>query len=98
MYKVEYTKRFLKELSRLPPQTQSQAERIVFEDLPSKNPFQLGYVDPTTTPGVAVGQLFPTEGAKRRKKMIVPKRDYAIMHPNMWLEKFLSEIWRPYYK
>jgi len=33
MWKVEYKKRFLKELSKIPESVQAQAEKIVFEDL-----------------------------------------------------------------
>ena len=44
MWKVEYKKRFLKELSKLPEDIQLEAERIVFEELTSKNPFLLGYL------------------------------------------------------
>ena len=42
MWKVEYKKRFLKELSKLPEDVQSQVEKIVFEELTSGNPFILG--------------------------------------------------------
>ena len=45
MWKVEYTKRFLKELSSLTPDVQKQVEKIVFEKLPSGNPFRLGYLE-----------------------------------------------------
>lgn len=45
MWEIEYTKRFLKELSRLPKDIQSQAERIVFDELLSANPFELGYIE-----------------------------------------------------
>lgn len=48
MWKVEYTKRFLKELSKLPDEVQSQAEKIVFEELPSSNPFDLGCLEHMT--------------------------------------------------
>ncbi len=48
MWKVEYTKRFLKELSKLPKEIQEQAERIVFEELLSANPFELGYIEHMT--------------------------------------------------
>lgn len=44
MLKVEYTKRFLKELSKLPKEIQNQAEKIVFEELLSANPSELGIV------------------------------------------------------
>ncbi len=45
MWKVEYTKRFLKELSKLPKEMQAKAEKIVFEELLSANPFGLGYLE-----------------------------------------------------
>lgn len=45
MWKVEYTKRFLKELSELPKEIQIQAEGIVFEDLLTVNPFSAGYTE-----------------------------------------------------
>ncbi len=45
MWKVEYKKRFLKELSKLPWNIQSQVEKMVFEDLICKNPFDLGYLE-----------------------------------------------------
>ena len=48
MWKVEYTKRFLKELSLLPKKIQVKAERIVFNELPSSNPFELGYIERMT--------------------------------------------------
>jgi mRNA interferase RelE/StbE len=44
MWKVEYTKRFLKELAQLPKDTQSRVESIVFSELKSANPFELGYL------------------------------------------------------
>ena len=43
MWEVEYTKRFLKELSKLPKEVQVKAEKIVFEELLSANPLNLGY-------------------------------------------------------
>jgi mRNA interferase RelE/StbE len=45
MWKVEYKKRFLKELSKVPGDIQIQAEKIVFDDLTSGNPFNLGYLE-----------------------------------------------------
>ena len=45
MWEVEYTKRFLKELSRLPDSVQARAESIVFQGLKSENPFGLRYVE-----------------------------------------------------
>jgi mRNA interferase RelE/StbE len=48
MWKVEYTKRFLKELSQLPKEIQSQAEDIVFGELLTADPFSLGYLERMT--------------------------------------------------
>ena len=48
MWKVEYTKRFLKELSRLPKETRGQVEKIVFKELLSSNPLELGYLEHMT--------------------------------------------------
>jgi mRNA interferase RelE/StbE len=45
MWEVEYTKRFLKELSELPENIQGRVEAIVFEALKSENPFNLGYIE-----------------------------------------------------
>lgn len=44
MWKVEYTKRFLKELASLPQDLKSSIELIVFEELETDNPFELGYL------------------------------------------------------
>ena len=48
MWKVEYTKRFLKELSALPKEIQTQVESIVFGEFLTKNPFSLGYLEHMT--------------------------------------------------
>lgn len=45
MWKVEYTKRFLKELSELPNEIQARAESIVFEELSTSNPFSSGHLE-----------------------------------------------------
>ncbi|NJL89216.1 MAG: type II toxin-antitoxin system RelE/ParE family toxin [Coleofasciculaceae cyanobacterium SM2_1_6] len=45
MWKVDYTKKFLKELASLPPNIQSRVETIVFQELVSDNPFTLGYLE-----------------------------------------------------
>jgi len=45
MWKIEYTKKFFKELSSLPINIQSRIEIIVFQELLSENPFLLGYVE-----------------------------------------------------
>jgi mRNA interferase RelE/StbE len=44
MWKIEYTKRFLKELADLPEDIQSRVEPILFQELESENPFELGYL------------------------------------------------------
>lgn len=48
MWKIEYTKRFLKELSKLSKDVQVQAEKIVFDELLTTNPFELGYLERMT--------------------------------------------------
>lgn len=48
MWKVEYTKRFLKELSKLPKEIQTKAEEIVFSGSLTSNPFELGYIERMT--------------------------------------------------
>ncbi|MBT3881186.1 MAG: type II toxin-antitoxin system RelE/ParE family toxin [Candidatus Scalindua sp.] len=48
MWKVEYTKRFLKELSKLPKDVQTHTEKIVFDELLSTDPFELGYLEHMT--------------------------------------------------
>jgi mRNA interferase RelE/StbE len=45
MWKVEYTKRFLKDLADLPLQIQKRVEPIIFEELDCENPFDLGYLE-----------------------------------------------------
>ncbi len=45
MWKVEYTKKFLKELSSLPSNVQKRVEAIVFHELLSENIFNLGYLE-----------------------------------------------------
>ncbi|MBI5892728.1 MAG: type II toxin-antitoxin system RelE/ParE family toxin [Deltaproteobacteria bacterium] len=45
MWKVEYTKRFLKELSELPKEIQAQVEGIVFGELFNANPFSTGHLE-----------------------------------------------------
>lgn len=48
MWKVEYTKHFLKELSQLPGDIRTRAESIVFGELLNENPFSLGYIERMT--------------------------------------------------
>jgi mRNA interferase RelE/StbE len=45
MWKVEYAKRFLKELSALPVEIRSRIEPIVFESLESTDPFELRHLE-----------------------------------------------------
>ena len=45
MWQIKYTKRFLKELARLPEDIQSRIELIVFNELETDNPFDLGYIN-----------------------------------------------------
>lgn len=45
MWEVDYTKRFLKELSELPDNVQARIENITFKELISENPFSLGYLE-----------------------------------------------------
>ena len=44
MWKVEYTKLFLKEPSKLPKDIQAHAETIVFDELLSTDPFELRHL------------------------------------------------------
>ena len=48
MWKVEYTRRFIKELSELPKEIQARGEGIVFGELVSANPFSLRYLERMT--------------------------------------------------
>jgi mRNA interferase RelE/StbE len=48
MWRVEYTKRFLKDLASLPRDVQQRVEMIVFQELNSTNPFELGYLEKMT--------------------------------------------------
>jgi mRNA interferase RelE/StbE len=45
MWTVEYTKRFLKDLADLPTDIKTRVETIVFEELETDNPFDLGYLE-----------------------------------------------------
>ena len=45
MWKVKYTKKFLKGLASCPKDIQSRAEPIVFEQLACDNSFDLGYIE-----------------------------------------------------
>jgi mRNA interferase RelE/StbE len=45
MWKVEYTKRFYKDMAVLPKAVQERIEPIVFEQLETDNPFELGFLE-----------------------------------------------------
>jgi mRNA interferase RelE/StbE len=45
MWRVEYRRRFLKELADLPSEVRSRVEPIVFGELETDNPFELGYLE-----------------------------------------------------
>ena len=78
MWKVEYKKRFLKELSKLPKDVQTQAEKVVFDDLICENPFDLGYLEQMRGfPGkymVRIGQYRIGVTIDKQKKEIVCSR------------------------
>ena len=48
MWKVDYTKRFLKELAVVTKAVQERVEIIVFQELKTDNPFRLGYLEQMT--------------------------------------------------
>lgn len=48
MWKVEYNKRFLKDLASLPVEIQTRVEPIIFIEIESENPFALGYIEKVT--------------------------------------------------
>ncbi|MEW6664286.1 MAG: type II toxin-antitoxin system RelE/ParE family toxin [Thermodesulfobacteriota bacterium] len=78
MWKVEYKKRFLKELAKLPRDVQSQAEKVVFEDLICENPFDLGYLEHmigyTGKYKIRIGQYRIGITLDNRKKVVVCDR------------------------
>jgi mRNA interferase RelE/StbE len=78
MWKVEYKKRFLKELSKLPKEIQAQAETVVFEDLICENPFDLGYLERMRGyPGkykIRIGQYRIGISVDKHKRLIVCNR------------------------
>jgi mRNA interferase RelE/StbE len=78
MWEVEYKKRFLKELSKLPEAVQAQAEKIVFEDLICENPFDLGYIEQmrgyTGKYKIRIGQYRIGITADKENKVLVCNR------------------------
>ena len=78
MWKVEYKKRFLRELSKLPGGVQAQAEKLVFEDLICENPFDLGYLEQMRGyPGkykIRIGNYRIGISADTHKRLIVCNR------------------------
>ena len=71
MWKIEYTKRFLKELSKLPKETRAKAEEIIFEDILSANPFDLGYPDKYK---IRIGRYRIGITIDKTKKLIICQR------------------------
>ena len=45
MWTIEYIKRFLKDLNELPLDIKLRVEAVVFEELETENPFELGYLE-----------------------------------------------------
>jgi mRNA interferase RelE/StbE len=45
MWRLEYTKRFLKDLAALPNTVKDRAEAIAFQELNTDDPFSLGYIE-----------------------------------------------------
>jgi mRNA-degrading endonuclease RelE of RelBE toxin-antitoxin system len=43
MWKVDYTKRFLKELAQLPDNVQGRIENIIFQELKAENSFNQNF-------------------------------------------------------
>ena len=78
MWEVEYKKRFLKELSKLPGGLQSQVEKIVFEDLICEYPFDLGYLEQmkgdTGKYKIRIGQYRIGITVDKQKKVVVCNR------------------------
>lgn len=78
MWEVEYKRRFLKELSKLPEGVQAQAEQVVFEDLICENPFDLGYLEQMRGyPGkykIRIGQYRIGITLDKEKKVVVCNR------------------------
>ena len=78
MWEVVYTKRFLKELSKLPKKVRTPAEKIVFEELATTNPFELGYLERMTGyPGkykIRIGQYRMGITLDKSKRLIICQR------------------------
>jgi len=78
MWNVEYKKRFLKELSKLPEDVQGHVEKMVFEDLLCENPFDLGYLEQMKGyPGkykIRIGQYRIGITVDKQNKIIVCNR------------------------
>jgi len=45
MWKTEYKKTFLKELSKIPTSVRTKIEKIVFKELICDNPYKLGLIE-----------------------------------------------------
>jgi mRNA interferase RelE/StbE len=78
MWKVEYRKRFLKELVKLPLHVQAKAEKLVFEELAGENPFELELLEHMKGyPGkykIRIGQYRIGLSLNRLERLIVCER------------------------
>jgi mRNA interferase RelE/StbE len=78
MWKVEYTKRFLKELSGLPKEIQGHAEDIVFNILPGEDPYSLRRLERMTGyPGkdkIRVGDYRIGVTVDNRRHLVIRQR------------------------
>lgn len=82
MWKVDYTKRFLKELAIVPKVVQEKAETIVFQELKRGVPFGLGYLEKMTGyPNkykIRIGKYCIGITINKRERLIICQR---IVHP-----------------
>jgi len=78
MWKVEYRKRFLKELAGLPLHVQARAEKLVFEELAVENPFELELLEHMKGyPGkykIRIGQYRIGVSLNKKDRLIICER------------------------
>ncbi len=43
--KIKYSKKFLKELARIDDNIRLKIEKLVFDEIPGNNPFELGFLE-----------------------------------------------------
>ncbi|MGR9108671.1 MAG: type II toxin-antitoxin system RelE family toxin [Gammaproteobacteria bacterium] len=75
MWRIEFTKRFLKDLASLPLQVRQRAEQIVFEKLDTRNPFESGLLEKMT----GYPSQYKIRIGEYRIGITVDKRRYAIV-------------------